>query len=129
MILSMATPSISASGNTTSERALLLGMRKIDRREWWLWSSAILIILLLTFGLMSYIFPLLQQEDLDSLLLNHPVRGLLGLVLLFDVYVIYQQLQLYRMRRELLQREELFRLITENAADMIAVVDSVGTRL
>src|SRR2546427_11251652 len=33
------------------------------------------------------------------------------------------------MRRELVQREEFFRLISENAADMIAVVDMEGRRL
>jgi PAS domain-containing protein len=57
------------------------------------------------------------------------VRGLVGLVLLFDVYTVYQQLQIHRMRRELFKREELFRLINENAADMIAIVDVEGTRI
>jgi len=125
----MGTPSITTKSESGPGRPLLAGMLKIEHREWWLWSSAILIILLLTLGLVSYVVPLVQQEDLNSLLLNHPVRGLLGLVLLFDVYVIYQQLQIFRMRKELLKREELFRVITENAADMIAVVDSQGKRL
>ena len=40
-----------------------------------------------------------------------------------SVYVVYQQLQVYRIRRRLVQSEELFRLIAENAADMIAVID------
>jgi PAS domain S-box-containing protein len=57
------------------------------------------------------------------------VWGLVGLVLLFDLYSIYQQLQIHRMRRRLLEREELFRLISENAADMIAVVDMEGRRI
>jgi hypothetical protein len=51
------------------------------------------------------------------------VRGLLGLVLIFDIYTLYQQLQINRVRRNLVRREELFKLITENAADLIAVVD------
>ncbi|HKV23367.1 MAG TPA: PAS domain S-box protein [Candidatus Acidoferrum sp.] len=55
--------------------------------------------------------------------------GLLGIVLLFDLYTVYQQLQLHRTRRQLLEREELFRLITENVADVIAVVDMEGRRL
>src|SRR5207302_11116013 len=42
---------------------------------------------------------------------------------------LYQQLKIQRMRRQLLMRDELFRLIGENAADMIAVVDSKGNRL
>src|SRR5207248_8558236 len=57
------------------------------------------------------------------------VRGLAAFVLLFDVYTMYQHLQLQRVRRQLADRDKLFQLITENAADMIAVVDSEGRRL
>jgi len=56
-------------------------------------------------------------------------RGLACLVLLFDIYTVYQQLQLQRIRRELTQRNQLFEVITGNAADMIAVVDCAGNRL
>jgi PAS domain S-box-containing protein len=104
-------------------------MRKIEQREWWLWASAVLITLILTSGLVSFVLPLLHQREWDWYQITHSIRGLVGLVLLFDVYVIYQQLQIYRIRRQLIQREELFRLITENAADMIAVVDGNENRL
>ena len=57
------------------------------------------------------------------------MRGLVAIVLLFDLYTVYQQLQLHRTRRQLFEREELFQLITENVADMIAVVDMEGRRL
>ena len=57
------------------------------------------------------------------------VHALVGMVLLFDLYVIFQQVQLFRVRKQIAEREELFRLITENAADMIAVVDGSGNRL
>jgi PAS domain S-box-containing protein len=57
------------------------------------------------------------------------VRGLSALVLLFDIYTIYQHFQLQRVRRELAKQNELFQLITENAADMIAVVDGDGRLL
>ena len=50
-------------------------------------------------------------------------------MLLFDIYTVYQQLQLQRIRRELTQRNQLFEVITENAADMIAVIDCAGNRL
>ncbi len=106
-----------------------MGMRKIERREWWLWSAAVLVTLLLTSGLVSFVVPVLHEQQVDWFELTHSVRGLVGLVLLFDVYVIYQQLQIYRIRRQLIQREELFRLITENAADMIAVLDADGNRI
>ena len=57
------------------------------------------------------------------------MRGLVGLVFLFDLYTIYQYLLIHRIRRQLVDREELFHLISENAADMIAVVDMDGKRI
>src|ERR1700676_2901712 len=112
--------------------------RRMDRREWWLWSAAVAVTLLLTAGLASFLLPglnllpgLEQSEDGQPtfLLLPQVVRGLLGLVLIFDIYTLYQQLQIHRIRRKLVQREELFRLISENAADLIAVVDMQGNRI
>jgi PAS domain-containing protein len=107
------------------------GIRRIQRREWWLWSSAFLIILLLTLGLVSFLVPMLHTGRADSgnLEIKPVVRGLLGLVFLFDLYVVYQQVHISRIRHRLFQREELFRVITENAADMIAVVDNTGRRI
>ena len=54
---------------------------------------------------------------------------LVGLVFVFDLYVVYQQLQIARMSHRLLEREEFFQLISENVVDMIAVVDSNGKRI
>jgi two-component system, cell cycle sensor histidine kinase and response regulator CckA len=114
-----------------SSNNIQAGMRRVERREWLLWSSAILVTLLLTLGILSFSFPVLREYsgEFDSLHLSVALRGLVGLVLLFDLYTIYQQVQIYRIRHQLVQREELFRLISENAADMIAVVDPSGQRL
>jgi diguanylate cyclase (GGDEF)-like protein/PAS domain S-box-containing protein len=46
-----------------------------------------------------------------------------------SILVLYQQFRMYLARRESKQREELFRIVTENAADMIALVDLKGRRL
>jgi PAS domain S-box-containing protein len=106
------------------------GIRRIQRREWWLWATAILITLLLTLGILSFALPSLSfGMHTDHAELTTAIRALVGLVLLFDVYTIYQQLQIYRIRRRLGEREELFRLISENAADMIALVDAGGRRI
>jgi diguanylate cyclase (GGDEF)-like protein/PAS domain S-box-containing protein len=43
--------------------------------------------------------------------------------------VIYQQWRMFHMGQHAAKREELFRIITENAADMIALVDMKGHRL
>jgi two-component system, cell cycle sensor histidine kinase and response regulator CckA len=106
--------------------------RRIDRHEWWLWSAAVTVTLLLTVGLVSFLLPGLGGVSSDQsmfLVMPQIVRGLVGLVLIFDIYTLYQQLQIYRMRQKLVEREELFRLISENAADMIAVVDTQGNRI
>jgi len=103
----------------------------VERREWWLWSTAVLITLMLTMGLVSFLFPHASpgSHEFDGMEVVTIVRGLVGLILLFDVYVVFQQLQIHRIRRRLLDHEEMFRLITENAADMIAVVSAEGQRL
>ena len=97
---------------------------RIDGREWFLWSATVFVTLLLTVGLASFLI----SAD-ESSYGGNDIIGLIGLVLIFDIYTLYQQLQLHRMRRRLVRGEELFRLITENAADMIAVVDMSGHRV
>jgi len=111
---------------TTAER-----LKKIERREWLLWAAAVTITLLLTAGIGSFLLPILQSsgDAAISLTLRQEITGLFGVVLLFDLYTVYQQLQIHRMRRRLTESEEIFRLISENAADMIAVVDTEGRRL
>jgi PAS domain S-box-containing protein len=105
--------------------------RRIEWREWWLLGLSVAVTLALTLGIVSFTFPWLHHDAdaLDWFSLREWVRGLAALVLLFDFYSIYQQVQLHRTRRELAERDELFQLISENAADMIALVDSSGHRL
>ncbi len=43
--------------------------------------------------------------------------------------VVYQQVRIYQIHRESKKHEELFQIVTENAADMIALVDLKGYRL
>jgi two-component system cell cycle sensor histidine kinase/response regulator CckA len=104
--------------------------RIIERRQWWLSSTGILVSLMLTAGIGSFVlpefFPGMEGYSLNE---NLAVHGLMGIVLLFDLYVIFQQVQFFRVRKQIAESEELFRLITENAADMIAVVDEKGNRL
>jgi two-component system cell cycle sensor histidine kinase/response regulator CckA len=104
-------------------------VRKVERRQWWLWASAIAITLLLTVGMESFSFLFEQSDPTFSFTLRQSVRGLVGLVFLFDLYTIYQQLQIHRIRRQLSDQEQIFRLITENAEDLITVVDREGKRL
>lgn len=109
-----------------------MNFRRIERREWWLWSATASATLLLTAALASFPLPALRGGESDHptiLFLPQVVRGLLGLVLIFDIYTLYQQLKIHRIRSEWVQREELFRLISENAADLITIVDMHWNRI
>jgi two-component system cell cycle sensor histidine kinase/response regulator CckA len=119
------------SGKPFVEDAARERMRTIERRDWWLWLCAIFITLILTAAILSFVLPGLHNHwsRFNSAPINDTVMGLVGLVILFDVYTVYQHFQIQAVRKQLLEREELFRLITENAADMIAVVDVHGNRL
>ena len=45
------------------------------------------------------------------------------------IVVLYLQLRLHRTQENLKKREELFQIVTENAADMIALVDVKGLKI
>ena len=115
----------------SSPEAIPAEMRKIEGREWWLWGFAIAVTLALTLGIVSFTFPWLHLDKDGGYWfdLKEWVRGLACLVLIFDMYTVYQYMQLHRIRRQLAERDQLFQLISENAADMIALVDGDGRRL
>jgi PAS domain S-box-containing protein len=106
-------------------------MRVIERRDWWLWACAVFITLLLTGAIVSFATSMMhiRWPEINAAPLNDTVLGLAGLVLVFDIYTVYQHFQVQMVRKQLVEREEMFQLITENAADMIAVVDTNGNRL
>ncbi len=86
-----------------SRNDIRMNMRRIDRREWWLWSYAMMVTMLLLVAVASFAFPALLSgaDRFYSFFVNQAVSGLVGLVLIFNVYLIYQQLQITRIRREL----------------------------
>jgi diguanylate cyclase (GGDEF)-like protein len=98
--------STSSSAASLQPEAFREHMRKLDRRQWWLWSSAVLILVLLTIAVASFAFPaMLNLESLEhgfySFYLNQAIRALVGIVLVFAVYVVYQQTMIIRMRNQL----------------------------
>ena len=113
---------LSSGQNLTDIREQL---KKLERRDWWLWSLAVIVMLLLTIAVVSLSFPELvaPQDEFFQFSLNQAVRGLVGLVLLFNTYTIYQQAMIKRLRRQFSQQldamsqlnmraEELHRLAT-----------------
>ena len=81
-------------------------LRQMDRRQWWMWSSAFMVTILLTLGVASFAFPglLHQEEGTYSFFLGQAIRGLVGLVLIFNVYMVYQQLQISRLRGQVAEQ-------------------------
>ena len=61
-------------------------VRLIERRDWWLWTCAVVITLLLTGGIVSFGFSSLhvRRPDLDLSPLGDTLLGLVGMILLFD---------------------------------------------
>ena len=115
----------------STKTGLVSRLRQIEGREWWLWGFAVTVTLSLTAAIifLTY-FEGRVHANLEYW--SDPrdwARGLVALVLLFNVYTLYQHFLLQRIRKELAERNQLFELITENAADMIAVVDTNGKRL
>jgi diguanylate cyclase (GGDEF)-like protein len=92
-------PSVAEAAARTLE--IQAALRNVGRRQWWLWSTAVMTTLLLTLGIASFAFPGLLDRSQDlfySFEMGQAVRGLVGLVLIFNVYAIYQQLQIRRMQ-------------------------------
>jgi diguanylate cyclase (GGDEF)-like protein len=88
-----------STGEKTQEIAAILSTA--NRRQWWLWSTSVMITILLTLGIASFAFPGLLDTSNDAAYafgLGQAVRGLVGLVLVFNVYAIYQQFQIRRMQ-------------------------------
>jgi two-component system, cell cycle sensor histidine kinase and response regulator CckA len=119
------------SKNSAPAKAISSDWHRLEARQIWLSSTGIVVSLLLTAGIVSFVLPAFIPglNGVYSIDTSLAVHGLVGLVLVFDLYVVFQQLQLYRVRKGIAEREELFRLISENAADLIAVVDTNGRRL
>jgi diguanylate cyclase (GGDEF)-like protein len=104
-------------------------LQRLERRDWWLWSMAVVVMLLLTFAVFSMTFPGLVKVD-DPFFqssLNRAVRGLIGLVLIFNAYTIYQQVTVKRLRRDFSRKIEEMRILQVRAGEFerLALVDSL----
>ena len=115
-------------GGLLSE-AMQANMRHIERREWWLRSYAVLVTILLTLAIATFAFPdlLSQAGDAYSFSITHAVRGLVGLVLVFNVYVVYQQVQINRLRRQVTEQALSVDRVEMLAEEVykVAVIDSL----
>jgi diguanylate cyclase (GGDEF)-like protein len=76
---------------------------EIEHRQRWLWSFTVLATLLLALCIAYLRFPelLTQAGPSFSSYLSLAAHRLLWLVLVFNIYVLYQQIRIYRIQRQL----------------------------
>ncbi len=99
---------LSPEEKNAEPRAIRERLRRLDRRQWWLWSSTVLVLILLTIAIASFAFPamLAKDEGTYSFYLSQSVRALVGMVLLFSVYLVYQQTMIMRVRNQMADQIE-----------------------
>lgn len=75
------------------------GLRSIENRNWWTLFTTISVLLLLTATIVCLALPSVIQsaEPLAEVNLDLAVRGLVGVVLIFNVYSIWQQIRLKKL--------------------------------
>lgn len=94
-------------------------LKRLERRDWWMWGAALTIMVLLTVAVISFSFPGLWKENLfvyDELRIA--VRALLGMVLLFSASTVYQQVLIHRLRARL-TREVTSNLALQSRAEVL----------
>lgn len=106
-------------------RSMQAAMERLERREWWRWATALIIMLLLTMGVLSLSVAsgprkeLLTQDQFEL-----AVPGLFALVVVFDLFAIYQQILITRLRRQL--SGQIGMLATLEALKPAELADSEG---
>lgn len=84
-------------------RELQTSLQRLERRDWWMWWAAITVMLLLTVSVVSFSVHEFAEhtQDFFQFNINQAVRGLVGLVLLFNTYTVYQQIVIKRLRAQI----------------------------
>src|ERR1700732_1184405 len=92
----------------TGAKELAEERRRIDRRDWWVRGYSIFVILLLTFAVISLTLPavLTGAETIFRIKFTEAVFGLITLIVLFNIYTIYQEILIKRLRRQLLEKQD-----------------------
>lgn len=89
-----------------SDHVLTHELRQIENRDWWAWAYSVLVMLLLTFAVISFSLPALHQglKTFFNIKVSDAVFGLIVLIVVFNVYTIYQQVLIKRLRRQLAEK-------------------------
>ena len=96
------------SSAETGAKEIAEERRRIDRRDWWVRGYSVFVILLLTFAVISLTLPavLTGAETIFRIRFTEAVFGLITLIVLFNIYTIYQEILIKRLRRQLLEKQD-----------------------
>jgi len=100
----MAAPSLPANRHTALEM-FRADAQQLDKHDWRLWSIAGVIMLMMLFTIASLALEV-ERGNVDFLSgaqLDIGVRGLLTMVLIFAVFVLYQQVVIHRRRQNMVK--------------------------
>jgi diguanylate cyclase (GGDEF)-like protein len=113
---------ISPPPPTSSDQEIADNLRRIEKRDWWIWGNSIFVMLLLTGALISFILPSLAQGStpLFRIKVTEAIFGLAALVVLFNAYTIYQQVLIKRLRRQLAEKQHHSVILRE-----LAMIDAL----
>jgi diguanylate cyclase (GGDEF)-like protein len=82
-------------------------LRKLQRREWWIWGFSMLVLIALTAGIISLSISQVVQQRNTVLGANifQTVLGLICLIALFIIYLTYEKVLINRLRLEIAERQ------------------------
>jgi diguanylate cyclase (GGDEF)-like protein len=91
----------------SSDHDLTQQLQLIEKRDWWVWGYSIFVMLLLAFAILTFALPALHQGAKTVLNVNieDAVFGLFTLVVIFNIYTVYQQVLIKRLRRQLAEKQ------------------------
>jgi diguanylate cyclase (GGDEF)-like protein len=91
----------------TSEQDLDRESRQIEKHDWRVWGYSVFVIMLLTFAVVVLALPAVRQgaETIFNIKLSEAIFGLIGLVLIFNIYAISQEILIKRLRRQLVEKQ------------------------
>jgi len=122
-------PDLTAEASEERIEQIRVQLHTLERRDWWLWALAVVVMLLLTVAVVSLSFPGLTegQDPFFQYSLDRAVRGLVGLVLIFNAYTIYQQVTVKRLRRQFFQQLDAIQDLRTRAEEFhrLATIDSL----
>jgi diguanylate cyclase (GGDEF)-like protein len=95
-------PSVEPSGHDLNQE-----LRQFEMRDWWVWGSSIVVMLLLGLAIVTFALPNLRRgaKTFLNLQMTDTVFGLIALVVLLNLCTIYQQVVIQRLRRQLARKQ------------------------